>query len=433
MSEQNDNHFLKSVTQLGDRQAVVNHRDITSDSGLKLVAAGTRVTSALYHKLVNHKLLPSLGQCLGTENSVDHASLLQLTNELLSRDHSPFVAVSNDLPLEWRRQLIQQIPLPAAMAFKLTVAREERPELFQHSVLLTLLTLYLCRRIGWSEEETVTAASAALLHDIGILHLNPKLFLPGHTMSLEERRSLYVHPIIGHMILSEFPDYPAAVGEAVLQHHERLDGSGYPRGLHRTEIGKIGQLLGVAELIGSRFGGNNGCADCAQLDLILKLNATRLNAEYTLHLKPFFGKGGAPREHRGYSLEHCRDDILALTTLFADWHSLSTIHQPIDRDEREQIVLIEQEMQQLKKNLIQTGLVFEEYPESGADASWLQDDAEHLAEITFLLKEAGWQLGDLYYLLHRRWPQLNPSGALHHWIERLPHIYAIPGQTTSSP
>lgn len=424
MNEDNDNHFLKSVTQLGDRQAVINHRDITSDSGLKLVAAGTRITSALYNKLVNHKLLPSLEQCLSTENTLDHAALLQLTDELLSRDNSPFLAVTGELPAEWRRQIIEQIPLPAAIAFKLTVAREERPELFQHSVLLTLLTLYLCRHIGWSEEETITAASAALLHDIGILHLDPKLFRTGYAMSLEERRSLYVHPIIGHLILAEFPEYPATVSEAVLQHHERLDGSGYPRGLERTQISKLGQLLGVGELIGSRFGGNDGCADCAQLDLILKLNANRLNAEYALHLKPFFTASDAPREHRGYSLQHCRDDILALTTLFADWHSLATVHHATDREEQEQIVVIEKEMAQLKKNLLQTGLVFDEHPQSGADASWLQDDAEHLSEITFLLKEAGWQLSDLYYLLHRRWPQLNPSGALRNWIARLPHIYA---------
>lgn len=424
MIEDSDNHFLKSVTQLGDRQAVINHRDITADSGLKLVAAGTRITSALYNKLVNHKLLPSLEQCLGTENTVDHTELLQLTDEPLSRNNSPFLAVASELPAEWRRQIIEQIPLPAAIAFKLTVAREERPELFQRSILLTLLTLYLCRRIGWSETETVNAAGAALLHDIGILHLNPKLFRTGYAMSLEERRSLYVHPIIGHMILAEFTDYPASVGQAVLQHHERLDGSGYPTGLRREAIGKTGQLLGVAELIGSRFGGNDRCTDCAQLDLILKLNANRLNAEYALHLKPFLSASDTQREHRGYSLERCRNDILALTSLFADWHSLAAVHHAIDREEREQIVVIEKEMTQLKKNLVQTGLVFDEHPQSGADASWLQDDAEHLGEVTFLLKEAGWQLSDLYYLLHRRWPHINPSGALRNWIARLPHIYA---------
>jgi HD-GYP domain-containing protein (c-di-GMP phosphodiesterase class II) len=424
MNEDNDNHFLKSVTQLGDRQAVINHRDITADSGLKLVAAGTRITSALYNKLVNHKLLPALEQCLSTENTLDHAALLQLADEQLHRNNSPFLAVADELPTEWCAQIIKQIPLPAAIAFKLTVAREERPELFQHSVLLTLLTLYLCRRIGWNEAETVNAAAAALLHDIGILHLNPKLFRAGHTMSLEERRSLYVHPIIGHMILAEFPDYPASVSEAVLQHHERLDGSGYPSGLGREAMGKTGQLLGVAELIGSRFGGNDRCADCGQLDLILKLNANRLNAEYVLHLKPFFSAGDAPREHRGYSLERCRDDILALTTLFADWHSLAAVHHAIDRDEEEQIVVIAREIEQLKKNLLQTGLVFDEHPQGRADADWLQDDAEHLGEVTFLLKEAGWQLSDLFYLLHRRWPDINPSGALRNWIARLPHIYA---------
>jgi len=274
------------------------------------------------------------------------------------------------------------------------------------------------------EKQTVIASSAALLHDIGILHINPSLLESGHALSINERHHLYAHPIIGNIIIGECNEYPAQVAEAVLQHHERLDGTGYPNGISTEAIGKIGQLLAVAELIGSRFGGDDGCADCVQLDLILKLNAQRLNAEYALHLKPFFQDTEGSPQSGGYSLEQCSDNILALTTLFADWHSLSSIHQPIDREERNQIALIEQEMRQLKKNLLQTGLVFDEHPQSGADASWLQDGAEHLAEVRFLLKAGGWQLGELYYLLYRRWPQLNPSGALHNWIERLPRVYA---------
>ena len=84
MTETTDNHFLKSGTQLGDRQPVVNHRDITSDSGLKLVAAGTRITSALYNQLVHHKLLPALEQCLSIENGVDHTSLISLIYNITS-------------------------------------------------------------------------------------------------------------------------------------------------------------------------------------------------------------------------------------------------------------------------------------------------------------------------------------------------------------
>jgi putative nucleotidyltransferase with HDIG domain len=421
MTVAKENHFLKSVTQLGDRQSVTNHRDITSDSGLKLVAAGTHITSRLYDKLVNHKLLPALEECLSVENGVDHASLTAQLNTVLTQEGSPFTRVSSELPPPWVEQIIRQLPLPPAICFKLTVAREERPELFEHSLLLAALTLYLCRHIGWDEADTIAATTAALLHDIGILHIDQKLFETGRTMSLEERRNLYAHPIISHMILQAFDEYPPEVANGVLQHHERLDGTGYPRGLKGGEIGKIGQLLGVAELIGSRFRASTGCTDCAQLDLILKLNAQRLNAEYALHLKPFYQEL-EPSTSNSFSLQRCRDQIFSLSTLFADWRSLAAIHQPIDREEREQVALIEQEMKQLQKNLLQTGLVFDEHPQEGSDTSWLTDDPEHLAEVTFLLKEAGWQLSDLYHLLFRRWPNLNPSGALHNWIERLPRF-----------
>lgn len=422
MSETRENYFLQSVTRMGDRHAVISHREITSDSGLKLLATGSRITSAIYDKLLHHKLLPPLEQCLNVENSVDHNALIALVDDYYH--NLPLQVVAEEVPQAWRHGIIRQIPLPPAIAFKLTVAREERDEIFQHSVLLMALTLYLCRHIGWDETETINAAAAALLHDIGILHLNPKLFENGRTMSLNERKGLYAHPLIGYLILHEFKEYPPMVAEAVRQHHERLDGSGYPQGLQRQEINRVGQLLGVAELLGSRFGHGEGCSDCASLDLILKLNSQRLNAEYALHLKPFFKAKEGQAAPRGFSLEHCNDNLLALTTLFADWRSLHEVHQPVDRGEAEQVGLIELEIQQLKKNLLQTGLVCDEHPEEGADTSWLPDDPEHLAEITFLLKEAGWQLSDLYYLLYRRWPKLNPSGALHNWIERLPRVFA---------
>ena len=189
MTESIDSHFVKSVTHLGDRQKVTNHRDITSDTGLKLVAAGNHITSKLYDKLVKHKLLPPLEQCLSVEDGVDHSSLVTQIDDIVTQQNSPFEPVRDELPQAWREQIIRQIPLPPAMGFKLTVAREERPELFEHSLLLAILVLYLCRRMDWDEVDTVSATSAALLHDIGILHVDQRLFESGHTMSLKERRS----------------------------------------------------------------------------------------------------------------------------------------------------------------------------------------------------------------------------------------------------
>ncbi len=418
MTKSLDNHFIKSVTRMGDRRAVVNHRDITSDSGLKLVGSGTRITSALYGKLVKHKLLPSLELCLSVDGSVDHPMLHALIGQQLEREGSPFQVVADELPAAWRKELIGRIPLPAAMAFKLTVAMEERPELFDHSIVLTTLTLYLCRRIGWSDEQTVDAITSALLHDIGILHIDPHLFEHSHRMTLAERRNLYAHPLISHLIVKAFHEYPPQVAEGVLQHHERLDGSGYPKGLRGDEIGSIGQLLGVAELIGSRFDSDSGCPHCAQLDPILKLNARRLNAEYALHLKPFFEASRRAKPTAPPSLEQCRNQTLKLGRLFADWRRLYAGFQPVDGEQKEQLNLIDEELQQLRGNLLQSGLVLEVEEESGG-SSWLEDEPEYLAEVGLLLKEAGWQLSELYYLLYRRWPTLHFGGPLQEWLERL--------------
>jgi len=56
-----------------------------------------------------------------------------------------------------------------------------------------------------------------------------------------------VHPHIGRLLLTQLTNYPGAVIEAVAEHHERLDGSGYPHGLPRESISPLGKLLAVTE------------------------------------------------------------------------------------------------------------------------------------------------------------------------------------------
>ncbi len=75
---------------------------------------------------------------------------------------------------------LQFVPLPQPMAFKLTVMREQRPDLLAHSLRMALIALYLGVQSGWSERECIPLAAAALLHDIGVLHMDPVWRDPYH-------------------------------------------------------------------------------------------------------------------------------------------------------------------------------------------------------------------------------------------------------------
>jgi hypothetical protein len=84
MSELNNQHYLRAITKLGDTRKIVADCDIYSQSGLKLVAAGVRISSELYDHLVKHKMSTLLDNSLSVERVLDSKGLLQDLNDLFS-------------------------------------------------------------------------------------------------------------------------------------------------------------------------------------------------------------------------------------------------------------------------------------------------------------------------------------------------------------
>ena len=82
MTERYDEHYINSVTALGDTHEVVTSQAVFTRNGIKLVERGTRVNSALRDKLLQHKLQPAIDQCLSVEGGVTQASLRDRAREL---------------------------------------------------------------------------------------------------------------------------------------------------------------------------------------------------------------------------------------------------------------------------------------------------------------------------------------------------------------
>ena len=96
-------------------------------------------------------------------------------------------------------------------------------------------------------EET---SMAGLLHDIGTLGVPEEVLANPGKLSDEEFEQMKKHPVYGSKILADV-EFPGPVAEIVLQHHERLDGSGYPRGLIGDKILTGARILAVADVADS--------------------------------------------------------------------------------------------------------------------------------------------------------------------------------------
>ncbi len=240
--------YLKQVTALGDTNRVVATEDIRNDQGVSLVKQGSRIDSSLYDRLVRHKLLRPIDYSVSVENPLTPLSLVTDAKRLLSSDAELEQAVDSRFIQRDLLGPLGSVHLEPQVSFKLTLCRERFPGRFQHMLRVALIALHAASRLRWSTNERLDLAAAAMFHDLGEMHLDPSLF-NGQALNLARRRQIFSHPTIAYLFLKEFSAYHPRVSMAVHQHHERLDGSGYPKGLAGDDVVPAARVIGASELL----------------------------------------------------------------------------------------------------------------------------------------------------------------------------------------
>jgi PAS domain S-box-containing protein/putative nucleotidyltransferase with HDIG domain len=117
-----------------------------------------------------------------------------------------------------------------------------------HQQRVTQLACAIAREMGLPKEQIEGIRLAGLVHDIGKINVPFEILSNPDGITELEYGIIKAHPQIGYDILKAV-DFPWPVAEIVLQHHERLDGSGYPQGLSGKEILLEARILGVADVV----------------------------------------------------------------------------------------------------------------------------------------------------------------------------------------
>jgi HD-GYP domain-containing protein (c-di-GMP phosphodiesterase class II) len=127
----------------------------------------------------------------------------------------------------------------------LEVGADSERYLITHSVNTTILALAVGDYMKTPPHRLIELGNACLLHEIGMYKLPPELRHSSKVLSPEERKLLSAHTILGYRVLKGF-SAPENVALAALEHHERIDGSGYPRKLTAPKITDYALIIGVA-------------------------------------------------------------------------------------------------------------------------------------------------------------------------------------------
>ena len=266
---EDDPHYLATVAQMAGRTQVLTAEAIFAADGAKLADKDVAINGALRERLLQHKLMKPIDQSLTVADGISAQELGAAAADLLAseawlRQLFPFAADRRAA-----QDALAHLDLPPQLAFKLTVAREQRPRLLAHLLAVALICHYVSRHQNLSVRDNADLLLAALLHDLGELHTDPMLLDPRRRLGQDEMRYIYAHPITGYLIARAVATGSPAAATAVLQHQERLDGSGYPHGLRADATSPLARILSIADVCGSilaRFG-NNG-----RLSTLMRLN-----------------------------------------------------------------------------------------------------------------------------------------------------------------
>ena len=117
-----------------------------------------------------------------------------------------------------------------------------------HSQRVCRYSLEIARAMEWPDKDLESLARGAYLHDIGKLGIPDAILLKPGPLTPDERSLMQQHVQIGFDIVKDIP-FLADVAEIILMHHERFDGSGYPRGLQGEEILPGARIFAVADTL----------------------------------------------------------------------------------------------------------------------------------------------------------------------------------------
>ncbi|PUU94196.1 HD domain-containing phosphohydrolase [Halanaerobium sp.] len=123
---------------------------------------------------------------------------------------------------------------------------EKSQETSSHSERMAELAVKLAEKIGLSQAEINKLTLIAKLHDIGKTVIPEKILNKEDKLTEAEWKEIQTHPAVGHRVLNATEEF-SHISEEVLSHHERWDGSGYPRGLKEEEIPLLARIIAIVD------------------------------------------------------------------------------------------------------------------------------------------------------------------------------------------
>ncbi|WP_153913710.1 HD-GYP domain-containing protein [Shewanella sp. TC10] len=155
--------------------------------------------------------------------------------------------------------------------------------IYHHSLNVSVMCMMLGKSLEWSREDIELIGLGALFHDVGKLKIPKNILNKQVQLTKPEQNLIRQHPLMSLNFLKLADTFPEQAKPMIANHHEFIDGSGYPKGLKGEELDKFSQLITVVNEYDDLCNGTKGSkakTPYASLGIIYKNYKQKLNSEY---------------------------------------------------------------------------------------------------------------------------------------------------------
>lgn len=143
--------------------------------------------------------------------------------------------------------LVDEIAHDDEEVFKLYHYCKQEDFVFHHSISVALVSAYLAKKLGYQKGEINQIALTGLLCDCGMAKVNPNIMRKNITLTESEYKDIKQHPVHSYNMLKNIMSIKDGVKMGVLQHHERIDGSGYPLNVKDQQLHPFSKIVALAD------------------------------------------------------------------------------------------------------------------------------------------------------------------------------------------
>jgi len=153
---------------------------------------------------------------------------------------------------------------------------------YTHSINVSILSVLLGKHQGLDKTTLLNLGLAGLLHDVGKAKIDGDILNKPGKLTESEFQAMKAHPLEGFNILKDQVGLDPEILRAVVEHHERYDGSGYPQGLKWTAIDRFSRIVSVVDVydaLTSRRVYKNAMAPAKALSLMFQMRSLQFPAD----------------------------------------------------------------------------------------------------------------------------------------------------------